>query len=116
MASSSKDILSLVPSGKKAPKVSAEKIDERILRLLGIEAFEVEMDYDTYKDALREFMARGRASKTEIPTDEVERVTNEWKRVKSKKGRFKTKVKKIKAKNIKSVSYTHLTLPTTPYV
>ena len=102
MASSSKDILSLVPSGKKAPKVAAEKIDERILRLLGIEAFEVEMDYDTYKDALREFMAKGRASKTAIPGEETERVTNEWKRVKSKKGRFKTKVKKIKAENIKS--------------
>ena len=102
MASSSKDILSLVPSGKKAPNVAAEKIDERILRLLGIEAFEVEMDYDTYKDALREFMARGRASKTEIPSEEVERVTNEWKRVKSKKGRFRTKVKKIKAENIKT--------------
>ena len=52
MASSSKNILSLVPSGKKAPNVAAEKIDERVLRLLGIEAFEVEMDYDTYKDAL----------------------------------------------------------------
>ena len=102
MASSSKDILSLVPSGKKAPKVAAEKIDERILRLLGIEAFEVEMDYDTYKDALREFMAKGRASKTAIPGEETERVTNEWKRVKSKKGRFKNKVKKIKAENIKS--------------
>ena len=102
MASSSKNILSLVPSGKKAPNVAAEKIDERVLRLLGIEAFEVEMDYDTYKDALREFMAKGRASKTEIPSEEVERVTNEWKRVKSKKGRFKTKVKKIKAENIKS--------------
>ena len=74
MASSSKNILSLVLSGKKAPKVAAEKIDERILRLLGIEAFEVEMDYDTYKDALREFMAKGRASKTEIPSEEVERV------------------------------------------
>ena len=102
MASSSKDILSLVPSGKKAPNVAAEKIDERILRLLGIEAFEVEMDYDTYKDALREFMAKGRASKTQIPGEETERVTNEWKRVKSKKGRFKTKVKKIKSENIKS--------------
>ena len=102
MASSSKNILSLVPSGKKAPNVAAEKIDERVLRLLGIEAFEVEMDYDTYKDALREFMAKGRASKTEIPSEEVERVTNEWKRVKSKKGRFVAKKKVIKAENIKS--------------
>ena len=102
MASSSKDILSLVPSGKKAPNVAAEKIDERILRLLGIEAFEVEMDYDTYKDALREFMAKGRASKTQIPGEETERVTNEWKRVKSKKGRFVAKKKVIKAENIKS--------------
>ena len=101
MASNPKNITSLVPGGKKAPKPSNENIDERILRLLGIESFEVEMDYDTYKDALREYMARGRASKTPIPSDEVERVTNEWKRVKSKKGRFKPKVKKIQAKDIK---------------
>ncbi len=101
MASNPKNITSLVPGGKKAPKPSIENIDERILRLLGIEQYEVEMDYDTYKDALREYMARGRASNTPIPSDEVERVTNEWKRVKSKKGRFKPKVKKIQAKDIK---------------
>ena len=101
MASNPKNITDLVPGGKKAPKPSTENIDERILRLLGLEGFEVEMDYDTYRFALREFMTGGRMGTSKYPSSEVELVTNEWKRVKRKKGRFKKKVKKIQAKDIK---------------
>ena len=101
MASNPKNITDLVPGGKKAPKPSTENIDERVLRLLGLEGFEVEMDYDTYRFALREFMTGGRMGTSKYPSSEVELVTNEWKRVKRKKGRFKKKVKKIQAKDIK---------------
>lgn len=105
-----------MPSAKKKPdkkavtaivkKFSAEKkedtkqqstnetIDPTILRLLGLEdAFD--LDYDTYKTLLREKMAAGRMSKSQIPTEETELLTNEFKRVKSKTGRFKPKKKSV---------------------
>ena len=105
-----------MPSAKKKPdkkavtaivkKFSAEKkedtkqqttnetIDPTILRLLGLEdAFD--LDYDTYKTLLREKMAAGRMSKSQIPTEETELLTNEFKRVKSKTGRFKPKKKTV---------------------
>lgn len=71
-----------------------ETIDPTILRLLGLEdAFD--LDYDTYKTLLREKMAAGRMSKSQIPTEETELLTNEFKRVKSKTGRFKPKKKSV---------------------
>ena len=71
-----------------------ETIDPIILRLLGLEdAFD--LDYDTYKTLLREKMAAGRMSKSQIPTEETELLTNEFKRVKSKTGRFKPKKKSV---------------------
>jgi len=71
-----------------------ETIDPKVLRLLGLEdAFD--LDYDTYKTLLREKMAAGRMSKSQIPTEEIELLTNEFKRVKSKTGRFKPSKKKV---------------------
>jgi cytochrome c553 len=71
-----------------------ETIDPTILRLLGLEdAFD--LDYDTYETLLREKMAAGRMSKSQIPTEETELLTNEFKRVKSKTGRFKPKKKSV---------------------
>ena len=62
--------------------------------MLGLEdAFD--LDYDTYKTLLREKMAAGRMSKSQIPTEETELLTNEFKRVKSKTGRFKPKKKTV---------------------
>jgi hypothetical protein len=98
--SSSKNLL---PPGKTkgGTALVSEKIDERILRLIGQEEV-FDIDYDTYASLLREAMIRGRMSKTSIPTEEIELVTNEWKRVKGKKGRFK--VKKISAESFKKGS------------
>jgi len=98
--SSSKNLL---PPGKTkgGTALVSEKIDERILRLIGQEEV-FDIDYDTYASLLREAMIRGRMSKTSIPTEEIELVTNEWKRVKGKKGRFK--VKKISAESLKKGS------------
>ncbi len=76
-----------------------ETIDPTILRLLGLEdAFD--LDYDTYKTLLRENMAVGRMSKSQIPTEETELLTNEFKRVKSKTGRFKPKKKTVNVSKV----------------
>ena len=77
-----------------------EEIDERVLRLLGIEDV-FDIDYATYKTLLKERMMAARMSGSEIPTEEAEVITNEFKRVKSKEGRFKVKKKKISVGDIR---------------
>ncbi len=90
---------SIVPSkAKNGRALVNEKIDERILRLLGLEDV-FDIDYDTYSSLLKEAMVKGRIPKTSIPTEEIEMVTYEWKRIKGKSGRFK--VKKITAASFK---------------
>ena len=78
-----------------------EKIDERILRLLGLE-YVFDIDYDTYTSLLKEKMVAARMAKTKIPTEEAEILTSEYKKIKGKKGRFK--VKKITADSLKKGS------------
>jgi len=106
MDSSSKNINALVPyTGKKGTDLIDEKIDERILRMIGLEDV-FDIDYDTYSSLLRERMAASRMTKKSLPTEEVELITDEWKRVKGKKGRFKVTKKKITAESIKKGSAT----------
>ena len=78
-----------------------EQIDIRILRLIGLEDV-FDLDYGTYLSLLKEVMVKGRTTKTSIPTEEIELVTQEFKRVKNKKdkGRFKVKSKKISASKL----------------
>jgi hypothetical protein len=77
---------------------SKETIDERVLRLLGLEDV-FDLDYDTYLTLLKEAMVKGRMPRTSIPTEEIELLTGEYKRVKTKTGRFSVKAKKISARN-----------------
>ena len=78
-----------------------EDIDERILRLLGIEDV-FDIDYATYKTLLKEkMMVSARMSGSEIPTEEAELITNEFKRVKGREGRFKVIKKKISVGDIR---------------
>lgn len=72
-----------------------ENIDEEILRLLGLEDVS-DLDYDEYKTLLKERMAAGRMPGNDIPTEDTERLTEEFKRVKKETGRFKVKNNKIK--------------------
>ena len=84
-------------SGEKkedTEQLANETIDPKVLRLLGLEDT-FDLDYDTYKTLLREKMAAGRMSKSQIPTEETELLTNEFKRVKNKTGRFKPTKKKV---------------------
>lgn len=80
---------------KSEDNIVDERIDERILRLLGLEDV-TDIDYSTYKTLLRERVAAARMGGSSIPTEEVELVTEEFKRVKSKTGRFKVKKSAIK--------------------
>jgi len=72
-----------------------ENIDEEILRLLGLEDVS-DLDYDEYKTLLRERIAAGRMPDNDIPSEDTERLTEEFKRVKKETGRFKVKNNKIK--------------------
>ena len=68
----------------------AEQIDERILRLLGLEDV-FDLDYDTYMTLLREAMVKG-ANK--LPQEELALLANERKRIRGIEGRFKPEPKK----------------------
>lgn len=72
-----------------------EQIDERILRLIGLEDYEVEMDYSTYKSAIKEFLSAVDTGK-KVDSGEVELVSTEFKRIKRKQGRFRVEPKKTK--------------------
>ena len=78
-----------------------EEIDETILNFLGLvgDNDAIDLDYGTYKTLLREKMAAGRMQDSQMPSEEVELITDEWKRIKSKTGRFKLKKKKITAES-----------------
>ena len=87
--------LAVIPNAvKQETELVDDEIDERILALLGLENIN-DIDYATYKTLLREKMAEGRMTSTQMPTEEVELLTKEFKRVKSATGRFKVKRKKI---------------------
>lgn len=104
--SSSKNVNALIPyTGKKGTDLVNEKIDERILRMLGLEDV-FDIDYDTYSTLLKEKMAAARMAKSKIPTEETEVLTDEWRRIKGKKGRFKVTKKKITSTSIKKGSAT----------
>jgi len=83
--------------GTREDDLVEEEIDERILRLLGLEdTFDI--DYDTYKTLLKEANIKYSVIGTkDIPTDEVMLLQEELKRVRKKVGRFKLKKKKITA-------------------
>ena len=85
--------------GTKSSDLVSEKIDERILNLLGIQDV-FDIDYATYISLLKERAAAARMTGKNLATEEAELVTNEFKRVKGKVGRFKVQKKKISAASI----------------
>jgi hypothetical protein len=87
--------------GTRQDDLVDKEVDERILRLLGLEEV-FDIDYATYLSLLKERMAAARMANSPIPTEETELLTNEFKSVKSKVGRFKIKKKRITADDIRS--------------
>jgi len=71
----------------------SEKVDEGILRLLGLE-FVFDLDYATYITLLNEAIVSG---KNKLPQEELALLSNEKKRIRNKKGRFKAQKQKITA-------------------
>ena len=69
-----------------------EKIDQKILNLVGIFDYEAEMDYDEYTSLLKERMMADRMGQR-IDSADASDIKDEWKRVKGKKGRFKVGLK-----------------------
>jgi hypothetical protein len=74
----------------------SEKIDERILRLLGLEDV-FDIDYDTYLTLLKEAIVAG---SKKLPQEELALLANERKRIRGKKGRFSPKKEKITASKV----------------
>lgn len=96
-------IVTVNGGGNREERLVSEQIDERILRLLGLEDV-FDIDYATYKTLLRERMASARMTGANIPAEEDELIVGEFKRVKRSSGRFKVKKKKIKAGDIRRTS------------
>ena len=79
--------------GKKESDLIDEKIDEIVLRALGLDDV-FDLDYDTYKTLLKERMMADRMGQ-KMDSGESGAVTDEYKRVKTKVGRFRLNKKKI---------------------
>ena len=79
----------------------SEKVDERILRLLGLD-FVGDIDYDTYLTLLNGAIVSGR---NRLPQEELALLSNEKKRVTNKKGRFKPQKQKITASKIATTKF-----------
>ena len=78
-----------------------EKVDERILRLLGLE-FVFDLDYGTYVSLLNGAIVAG---KNKLPAEELALLSNEKKRIARKQGRFKPKKQKITADKIATTKF-----------
>ena len=76
-----------------------EVIDERILKVLGLDGV-YDIDYGTYISLLKERLAASRSFGKQLSTEEDELLVEEFRKVKGKVGRFKIRRKKITAENL----------------
>jgi GH24 family phage-related lysozyme (muramidase) len=90
----------LVPVGKSGEDLVDEKIDERILRIIGLDDV-FDIDYDTYISLLKEQSVLISTGKSKIPREEEILIQDEFKRVKKRKGAGRFKVNKITAESFK---------------
>ena len=91
-APQSSSALAVVP--KKPEDLVEEDIDSQILSILGLEDV-FDLTYEEYASLLKEASVKGRMPGSQMTTESVELVTEEFKRVKNKTGRFKVKPKKV---------------------
>jgi hypothetical protein len=97
------------PKSTSNSKSVSEKIDERILRLLGLEDV-FDLDYETYITLLKEILVKSVVTgKNKLAAEEVDLLKEELKRVKGKRnvGRFKVKEKKVSVSGIKGINITN---------
>ena len=79
---------------KKPEDLVEEDIDSQILSILGLEDV-FDLTYEEYASLLKEAAVKGRMTNSQMTTESVELVTEEFKRVKNKTGKFKVKPKKV---------------------
>lgn len=90
--SQSSSALAVVP--KKPEDLVEEQIDSRILSTIGLKDV-FDLTYEEYASLLKEAAVKGRMANSQMTTESIELVTNEFKRVKGKTGKFKVKPKKV---------------------
>ena len=84
--------LAVVP--KKPQDLVEDDIDSQILSILGLEDV-FDLTYEEYATLLKEAAVKGRMANSQMTTESIELVTEEFKRVKNKTGRFRVKSKKV---------------------
>lgn len=86
----------------KGKNQASEKIDIRILRMLGLtDVFD--LDYSTYVTLLKEHLVKITAFNKKVPVEEFNLLKTELKKVKGKKGRFTVKKNNISPDKITSI-------------
>ena len=98
-AESKKESALALYEGTRETDLVSEEVDERILKLIGIDDV-FDIDYSTYLTLLKERLAAARMTGSKIPVEEDELLRDEFRRVKGKVGRFKIKRKTISAGGI----------------
>jgi murein DD-endopeptidase MepM/ murein hydrolase activator NlpD len=88
----SSSALAVVP--KKPEDLVEEDIDSQILSILGLEDV-FDLTYEEYASLLKEASVKARMPGSQMSTESVELITDEFKRVRNKTGRFKVKPKKV---------------------
>ena len=88
-----------IKNGNKK-ETQTENIDPRILKLLGLEDYEAELDYEDYKRLLKEKMAADRmgGGKGEEEEGDNELLKNEFRRAQKQSGSFKVQANRNKRK------------------
>lgn len=98
-AEGKKDSALALYEGVREDDLVDENVDERILKLLGLDDV-FDIDYGTYVTLLKERLAASRSFSKKLSTEEDELLVEEFRKVKGKVGRFKIKRKKISAENL----------------
>lgn len=98
-AESKKESALALYSGKRETDVVSEEVDERILRLLGLDQV-FDIDYGTYLSLLKEKLVQVSAGGAGLAREEEMLLRQEFQGVRGKVGRFKIRRKRVSSSSI----------------
>lgn len=98
-AESKKESALALYSGRRETDVVSEEVDERILRMLGLEQV-FDIDYGTFLSLLKEKLVQVSAGRGNLARDEEILLREEFQNVKGKVGRFKIRRKRVSSSSI----------------